>query len=739
MPNLNGPGGNNNNRNNRGGDNDRKRSPWSFLSIVLWALLLVMLLNTCSNSLLQNGNVQEVSIDDFCTWVEAHYVNEVELQSTAYYFTLYEDAPPLQDFLDQGGGYGGGFGLFGGGLMGGSGEISFVVPAFSNPDLVGWLRENGAHPDAELVTAEQQMLSALVSYVLPLVVMVVAMIFVYRYIFSKMGSGGGIGGIGGVGKANAKVYVEKKTGVTFRDVAGQDEAKESLEEIIDFLHSPGKYTEIGARLPKGALLVGPPGTGKTLLARAVAGEANVPFFSISGSDFVEMFVGVGASRVRDLFKEASKMAPCIIFIDEIDTIGKSRDNRMGGNDEREQTLNQLLAELDGFDPSKGVIVLGATNRPEVLDKALLRPGRFDRRITIDRPNLAGRLATLQVHTRKIRLAEDVDLKRIAQTTAGCVGADLANLVNEAALRAVRHGRKAVNQQDLLASFEFVIAGSEKKGSVLTEIEKRMIAYHEVGHALVSYKQKNAEPVQKITIVPHTQGALGYTLHLPEEEKFLMTQEDLLAEIRTLLAGRAAEEVVFGSKSSGAANDIERATDIARKMVTMFGMSDKYGMMGLATVQSQYLDGQMGLTCAQETAAGIDNEVRAIIDRCHDDAVRTLQENRDMLDKIAAYLLEKETITGGEMVAIIEGRDPALVEDAYASTHARPKLPGDIEPPARNIHIVSEPVPMPPPADGGESTPGEDVPKPEGDASATPPAPPAEDPNDPSTWTGDKTE
>ena len=381
------------------------------------------------------------------------------------------------------------------------------------------------------------------------------------------------------------------------------------------------------------------------------------------------------------------MAPCINFIDEIDTIGKSRDNRMGGNDEREQTLNQLLAELDGFDPGKGIIVLGATNRPEVLDKALLRPGRFDRRITIDRPNLAGRLATLQVHTRKIRLAEDVDLNKIAQATAGCVGADLANLVNEAALRAVRQGRKAVNQQDLLSSFEFVIAGSEKKGTVLTEQEKRMVAYHEVGHALVAHFQKNnAMPVSKITIVPHTQGALGYTLHLPEEEKFLMTEEDLLAEIRSLLAGRSAEEVVFGSRSSGAANDIERATDIARKMVTMFGMSEKYGMMGLATVHNQYLDGQLGLTCGQETAAGIDNEVRAIIERCHGEAIQILKDNRELLDKIAAYLLEKETITGAEMVAIIEGRDPALAEVT---------LDSNIEPPARAIHMVSEPVPMPP--------------------------------------------
>jgi cell division protease FtsH len=393
------------------------------------------------------------------------------------------------------------------------------------------------------------------------------------------------------------------------------------------------------------------------MAKAVAGEAGVPFFSISGSDFVEMFVGVGASRVRDLFKEAAKVAPCIIFIDEIDTIGKSRDNRMGGNDEREQTLNQLLAELDGFDPTKGVIVLAATNRPEVLDKALLRPGRFDRRITVDRPNLAGRLATLQVHTRRIRMAEDVDLNKLAQATAGCVGADLANLVNEAALRAVRMGRHAVNQRDLLASFELVIAGAEKKGTVLTEGEKRLIAYHEVGHALVAALQKNSEPVTKITIVPHTQGALGYTMQTPEEERFLMDRDELYGRIRVLLAGRCAEEVVFATRTTGAANDIERATDLARKMVTMYGMSDHFGMMGLATVHSQYLDGSMGLTCAQATAADIDKEIRTIIDSCHDAVIELLQDNREMLDAIAEYLLKKETITGGELMAIMEGRNP----------------------------------------------------------------------------------
>ncbi len=688
--------------NNQNGSNDnKKKAPLGFLGIVLWAVVLVLILNTCYSSI-QNASTIKVKYSEFHEWVEAGYVKYVDIDSNAFYFTVKEGSPPLTEMADEiskqlTDSQRQMFSSWLGGSVNKALEnaITFVTaPPVISASLPDWLSAHGVEYDTKLVTDSQYMMSAVVSYVLPTLILVVAFVFLYRYMFKKMGSSGGFGGIGGVGKANAKVYVEKKTGVTFHDVAGQDEAKESLEEIIDFLHNPGKYTEIGAKLPKGALLVGPPGTGKTLLAKAVAGEANVPFFSISGSDFVEMFVGVGASRVRDLFKEASKMAPCIIFIDEIDTIGKSRDNRMGGNDEREQTLNQLLAELDGFDPGKGVIVLGATNRPEVLDKALLRPGRFDRRITIDRPNLAGRLATLQVHTRNIRLSEDVDLNKIAQATAGCVGADLANLVNEAALRAVRKGRKAVNQQDLLSSFEFVIAGSEKKGTVLTEQEKRMIAYHEVGHALVAHYQKNnAMPVSKITIVPHTQGALGYTLHLPEEEKFLKTEEDLLSEIRALLAGRSAEEVVFSSKSSGAANDIERATDLARKMVTMFGMSEKYGMMGLATVQNQYLDGQMGLTCAQDTAAGIDNEVRAIIDRCHADAVKILEEHRELLDRIADYLLEKETITGAEMVAIIEGRDPGLAEVS---------LPGDVEPPARSIHMDNTPIPMPP-SDG--SAPG----------------------------------
>ena len=574
----------------------------------------------------------------------------------------------------------------------------YCVPLSGDITLVTLLEENGVtHYSVE----NPSVFSSLFWTLLPMLLMVGLMYLLFRSLSSKMG---GMGGIGGVGKANAKVYVEKETGVTFRDVAGQDEAKESLQEIIDILHNPQKYTEIGAKLPKGVLLVGPPGTGKTLLAKAVAGEANVPFFSISGSDFVEMFVGVGASRVRDLFKEANKLAPCIIFIDEIDTIGKSRDNRMGGNDEREQTLNQLLAELDGFDPTKGVIVLAATNRPEVLDKALLRPGRFDRRITIDRPNLAGRLATLQVHTRKIKLAEDVDLNKIALATAGCVGADLANLVNEAALRAVRKGRRLVTQEDLLASFEFVIAGSEKKNSVLTEFERKLVAYHEVGHAMVAYKQKNAEPVQKITIVPHTEGSLGYTLLMPEEDKTnLRTREELMAKITVSMGGRAAEEVVMNTMTNGASQDIQEATNIARNMVAMYGMSEEFGMMALGSVRNQYLDGGYGLDCAQDTAAVMDKAVKAVLDVCYAEAVKVIQANREDMDKVVAYLLEKETITGGEMVAILEGRDPALVEGAYTSTHAK-QLPGDIEPPARHVHIIDEPIPMPPPEEDGEESP-----------------------------------
>ena len=474
---------------------------------------------------------------------------------------------------------------------------------------------------------------------------------------------GGEGVMGGFGKSKAKVYMEKQTGVTFKDVAGQDEAKESLQEIIDFLHNPQKYTEIGAKLPKGALLVGSPGTGKTLLAKAVAGEADVPFFSISGSDFVEMFVGMGASRVRDLFQQAAKVAPCIIFIDEIDAVGRSRDARMGSNSEQEQTLNQLLSEIDGFEPSKGIVCLAATNRPEVLDKALLRPGRFDRRIIVDRPNLQGRLDTLKVHTRKIRLAEDVDLHKIAQATAGAVGADLANLVNEAALRAVRQGRQAVNQEDLLVSFETVIAGTEKKNTVLTDTEKRLVAYHEVGHALVAALEKHSQPVSKITIVPHTTGALGYTMYTPEEEKYLSTRDELLVDLKSTLGGRAAEQVVFGTMTTGASNDIQKATSLARHMVSLYGMSDELGLMATASVHNEYLDDQAHMDCSQETAAKVDAAVQKLMNQSYHDARQLLENNRSLLDEIALYLLSKETITGDELMSFVNAAKEPKQEPA----------------------------------------------------------------------------
>ena len=696
-----------NNRNNRNrGDKNRRRGGGMW-SIVLWALLLTIGVNYLSVMLDQARTAEsscEIAYSELVELVEEGKVKSIEFGDTVFTIT------PVDGFTytdDDGKSYDQNYTLF-----------TTIIPD-ATEKLITLCDEHGVTYTKPYQPPVSPILTFMVSYILPTVLMVGAFMLLMNFITKKSGGMGGIGGIGNVGKANAKVYMEKSTGVTFADVAGQDEAKESLVEIIDFLHNPEKYTAIGAKIPKGALLVGSPGTGKTLLAKAVAGEAKVPFFSISGSDFVEMFVGVGASRVRDLFAEASKVAPCIIFIDEIDTIGKSRDgSRFGGNDEREQTLNQLLAELDGFDPSKGVIVLGATNRPEVLDKALLRPGRFDRRITVDRPNLAGRLATLQVHTRNIRLAEDVNLEKIAQATAGCVGADLANLVNEAALRAVRKGRRAVNQDDLLVSFELVIAGSEKKGTVITEAEKRIIAYHEVGHALVAAKQKNAQPVSKITIVPHTQGALGYTLHLPEEEKFLMSREDILTEIRTLLAGRSSEEVVCNTMTSGAANDIERATEMARNLVARFGMCDEFDMMALGSVQSQYLDGGYSMTCAQETYAAADRETIKILRQCHEEAKQILRENRELLDKIAAYLLKKETITGQEMMAIIEGRDPETVDNYGASKSSqpafRPSVPETIEAPARHINIVSEPIPMPdydekPEDKDPEGTPAEDKP------------------------------
>ena len=522
--------------------------------------------------------------------------------------------------------------------------ITYYTAYISDADLLPLLKEHDVEIDGEISDSTAVIIYNVLSFVIPIVLLWILMSFLMK----RMG-----GGAMGVGKSNAKVYVEKSTGVTFKDVAGQDEAKESLQEVVDFLHNPQKYTSIGAKLPKGALLVGPPGTGKTLLAKAVAGEAGVPFFSLAGSDFVEMFVGVGASRVRDLFKEAQKAAPCIIFIDEIDAIGKSRDSRYGGgNDEREQTLNQLLAEMDGFDTSKGLLILAATNRPEVLDKALLRPGRFDRRIIVDRPDQKGRLETLKVHAKDVAMDETVDLDALALASAGLVGSDLANIINEAAIIAVKHDRKFVNQSDLFEAFELVaVGGKEKKDRVMSDQERKIVSYHEVGHALVSALQKNTEPVQKITIVPRTMGALGYTLQTPEEEKFLETKDELLAKITTFMGGRAAEQLVFESPTSGASNDIENATSIARNMVTRFGMSDKFGMMGLATVENQYLEGRASMTCGERTAAEVDQEVLRIVTECYDKATGLLEENREILDKISDYLYEHETITGKEFMKI----------------------------------------------------------------------------------------
>ena len=685
----------NNDQKNNKNNNPNKRNFNGLIILLAWAAILTIGLNyltSYSRQASAAGSTHEIPYSEFKEMVEADQVAKVIFTDGKLEIT------PVEGFVytDQDGKtYDRNYTLF---------TNQLGIYGIGLTDL---LEEHGVEYTNPYVPQMSPILEFMLTYILPMVLMVGLFLLLMNLMTKR---GGGIGGIGSVGKANAKVYMEKTTGVTFADVAGQDEAKESLAEIIDFLHNPGKYTAIGAKLPRGALLVGSPGTGKTLLAKAVAGEAGVPFFSISGSGFVEMFVGVGASRVRDLFQEAAKVAPCIIFIDEIDAIGKTRDTRFGGNDEREQTLNQLLAEMDGFDPSKGIIVLAAANRPEVLDKAPLRPGRFDRRITVDRPNLAGRLATLQVHTRKIKLAEDVDLNKIAQATAGCVGADLANMVNEAALRAVRQGRHAVNQEDLLASFEVVIAGAEKKGTVITEQEKRIIAYHEVGHALTAAKQKNAQPVTKITIVPHTEGALGYTLHLPEEEKFLMSKEDILTEIRTLLAGRCAEELVFNTQTSGAANDIERATELARNLVARFGMSDKFGMMALGSVQNQYLEGGYSMNCAQETFAAADREVVELLQRCHNEALELLRANREMLDAIAAYLIQKETITGAQMMAILEGRDPDR-EEYYGIAPD-----STIEAPAKHISMISEPVSMPTAGDGsmpaaGEPEPQDDRPQP----------------------------
>ena len=619
------------------GDDGRQGRRIVFLMVA--ALIATLLINSLYTTI-ANAYLSEITYNEFQTYLDKDEIAELEFQSDRMVILTRDEAkkPSSQQRLYYTG----------------------YIPNVSNDDLKDRLDAQGVEYNTEIVEQASPIVTFVVTWLLPVIIMYALFSLLMRSMTKRMG-----GGIGGIGESKAKVYMEKSTGVTFADVAGQDEAKESLVEIIDFLHNPQKYAAIGAKLPKGALLVGPPGTGKTLLAKAVAGEANVPFFSISGSDFVEMFVGVGASRVRDLFQQAAKVAPAIIFIDEIDAIGRTRDSKFGGNDEREQTLNQLLAEIDGFDSSKGVVILAATNRPEILDKALLRAGRFDRRIIVDRPNLAGRYQTLRVHTKNIKLAEDVDLHKIAQATAGAVGADLANLVNEAALRAVRMGRKAVNQQDLLTSFELVIAGTEKKGTVLTDTEKRIVSYHEVGHALVAALQKHSQPVSKITIVPHTSGALGYTMQMPEEEKFLSSKEELIVELQTMLGGRAAEQVVFGIATTGASNDIERATELARKMVTQYGMSDRLGLMALSTVSNPYLDGSTMMNCADSTSSAADEEIHKLLMDCYADAKNILVEHRALLDEIAMYLLSKETITGDEFMAYVNADSKKLTDGSEA--------------------------------------------------------------------------
>ena len=642
------------------GDDGRQGRRIVFLMVA--ALIATLLINSVYTSI-ANAYLSEIPYNEFQEYLDKDEIAELEFQSDRIVILTREEAkkPAAQQRMYYTG----------------------IIPNYDNSELKAQLDKQGVIYNTEIVEQASPIVTFVVTWLLPVIIMYALFSLLMRSMSKRMG-----GGIGGIGESKAKVYMEKSTGVTFADVAGQDEAKESLVEIIDFLHNPQKYAAIGAKLPKGALLVGPPGTGKTLLAKAVAGEASVPFFSISGSDFVEMFVGVGASRVRDLFQQAAKVAPAIIFIDEIDAIGRTRDSKFGGNDEREQTLNQLLAEIDGFDSSKGVVILAATNRPEILDKALLRAGRFDRRIIVDRPNLAGRYQTLRVHTKNIKLAEDVDLHKIAQATAGAVGADLANLVNEAALRAVRLGRKAVNQQDLLTSFELVIAGTEKKGTVLTDTEKRIVSYHEVGHALVTALQKHSQPVSKITIVPHTSGALGYTMQMPEEEKFLSSKEELIVELQTMLGGRAAEQIVFGIATTGASNDIERATELARKMVTQYGMSDKLGLMALSTVSNPYLDGSTMMNCADSTSSAADEEIHKLLMACYEDAKRLLTEHRALLDEIAMYLLTKETITGDEFMTYVnaenkkltDGSEPAQ-DEQDAEAPASPDAPQEDAPSA----------------------------------------------------------
>lgn len=622
-------GNNRGDRGNRGNGGEKKPKNWNTIILLAIACVLTFIGITFLNGMLRNATYKEISYSEFLKMIDEDKISEVKFEQDRIIITPTENTEEDSAM----------------------GKIKYTYyTAYVNDDeLISTLKDHsnitisGYIPDSS---------TSIIDFLLAYVIPILLMIFMFSFIYKKIAKGSGMMGGMGVGKNTAKVYVQKKTGVTFKDVAGQDEAKESLTEIVDFLHNPDKYASIGAKLPKGALLVGPPGTGKTLLAKAVAGEANVPFFSLAGSDFVEMFVGVGASRVRDLFKEAQKLAPCIIFIDEIDAIGKSRDSRYGGgNDEREQTLNQLLAEMDGFDSSKGLFILAATNRPEVLDKALLRPGRLDRRIIVDKPDLKGRIDTLKVHSKDVLMDDTVDLEAIGLATSGAVGSDLANMINEAAIAAVKDGRRVVSQKDLFEAVEVVIAGKEKKDRILSREEKRTVAYHEVGHALITALKKDAEPVQKITIVPRTMGSLGYVMQVPEEEKYLMTKDELMARLVTLLGGRAAEEIVFDTVTTGASNDIEKATQMARAMITQYGMSEKFGLMSLETVESKYLDGSARLNCSDETAAIIDEEVKKLLKECFEEAKKLLSENRDVLDEIAKFLYEKETITGKEFMQI----------------------------------------------------------------------------------------
>lgn len=618
----------NNNVNNRK-DGDKKKNGKFLLIYVVVAFLFLYSFSTAKEML----TTKEISYNEFVKMVENKEVKKVTVDGTALVITP-QDSSEMK------------------------GKVLYTGNA-DNPNLIKLLIDNNVEYYPEITKQQSVFMDFIIINVLPLVIM----FFIVRFVFNKMSKkmGGGPMGMGGLGKSNAKVYVEKDIKVSFEDVAGQDEAKESLTEIIDFLHNPKRYTEIGAKLPKGALLVGPPGTGKTLIAKAVAGEAKVPFLSVSGSTFIEMFVGMGAAKVRDLFKEAEKMAPCIIFIDEIDSIGKSRDSQMQSNDEREQTLNQLLTEMDGFDTSKGIVILGATNRPEILDKALLRPGRFDRRVIVDRPDLKGRIAILNVHSKDVKMSSNVNLESIAKGTPGAVGADLANIVNEAALRAVRSGREEVIQEDLEEAVEVIIAGKEKKDRILSNKEREVVAFHEVGHALVAGLLEGTDPVHKITIVPRTMGALGYTMQLPEEEKYLVSKEELMNQIMVMLGGRAAEEEVFNLVSTGASNDIERATQTARNMVTIYGMTDNFDMMALESVQNRYLDGRAVRNCSEETSTLIDKEVLSIIRECHQKAREILRENRDLLNKISEYLLEKETIFGDEFFKFVYEKYPELKE------------------------------------------------------------------------------